>query len=90
MEDDGMMRYPFCSTITYLTNHISPTIITNTMTGGYVKELLNFPPTEVVFSSPEEGTKVNFSTYSFSVISLFNFTFIKTPPAKPTFFIPVD
>lgn len=60
MEDDGMMRYPFCSTITYLTNHISPTIITNTMTGGYVKELLNFPPTEVVFSSPEEGKFVTF------------------------------
>ena len=40
MEDDGMMRYPFCSTITYLTNHISPTIITNTMTGGYVKSYL--------------------------------------------------
>ena len=29
MENDGMMRYPFCSTITYLTNHVSPTIILN-------------------------------------------------------------
>lgn len=61
MEDGGAMRYPLCSTVTYLTNHISPTIITNSMTGAYVQELLNFPPTEVVFSSPEEGKFVTFN-----------------------------
>ena len=60
MENDGMMRYPFCSTITYLTNHISPTIILNTMTGGQVQHLLNFPQSEIVFSSPEEGKFVTF------------------------------
>ena len=61
MEKDGMMRYPFCSTVTYLTNHTSPTIILDTITGGHVQELLNFPPTEVSFSSPEEGKFLTFN-----------------------------
>jgi hypothetical protein len=41
----GEKQYPLTSTITYLTNSVSPTIILNA----------DFPPTEVVFSVPEEG-----------------------------------
>ena len=53
--NEGKMSYPLSSTITYLTDNTSPTIITNTSNGDYLEELYNFPPTEVIFSIPTEG-----------------------------------
>jgi len=53
--NEGKMSYPRCSTITYLTDNSSPTIIANTRNGDYLDELHEFPPTEVIFSVPEEG-----------------------------------
>ncbi len=54
-ETGGEMRYPLISTVTYVNNHVSPTIIFDSMTGKYEKELISCPPREVLFSIPEEG-----------------------------------
>ena len=53
--NEGKMSYPLRSTITYLTDNVSPTIIANTRNGDYLEELHEFPPTEVIFSVPSEG-----------------------------------
>ena len=53
--NEGKMSYPLSSTITYLTDNVSPTIIANTRNGDYLEELHDFPPTEVIFSVPTEG-----------------------------------
>ena len=55
------MIYPLLSTVTYLNNHKSPTIVWDTSTGKHQKEYRNIPPTEVVFSIPEEGRMLTFN-----------------------------
>jgi|TARA_B100001996_G_C18623221_1_gene578636 hypothetical protein len=59
-DKDGEMKYPLVSTVTYLTNHISPTIIWDTTTGSNEREVRNCPPTRVAFSIPEEGRFLTF------------------------------
>ena len=58
---EGTMVYPLCSTITYLTNNLNPDIIFNTQNGEHVDELIEFPPSEVYFSLPEEGKFLTFN-----------------------------
>ena len=60
-ENEGEMIYPLLSTVTYLNNHKSPTIVWDTSTGNNQKEYRNIPPTEVVFSIPEEGRILTFN-----------------------------
>ena len=60
-ENEGEMIYPLLSTVTYLNNHKSPTIVWDTSTGKHQKEYRNIPPTEVVFSIPEEGRMLTFN-----------------------------
>jgi len=60
-ENEGEMIYPLLSTVTYLNNHKSPTIVWDTSTGNTQKEYRNIPPTEVVFSIPEEGRMLTFN-----------------------------
>jgi len=60
-ENEGEMIYPLLSTVTYLNNHKSPTIVWDTSTGKNQKEYRNIPPTEVVFSIPEEGRMLTFN-----------------------------
>ena len=60
-ENEGEMIYPLLSTVTYLNNHNSPTIVWDTSTGNNQKEYRNIPPTEVVFSIPEEGRILTFN-----------------------------
>jgi len=60
-ENEGEMIYPLLSTVTYLNNHKSPTIVWDTSTGKHQKEYRNIPPTEVVFSIPEEGRILTFN-----------------------------
>lgn len=60
-ENEGEMIYPLLSTVTYLNNHNSPTIVWDTSTGKTQKEYRNIPPTEVVFSIPEEGRMLTFN-----------------------------
>ena len=60
-ENEGEMIYPLLSTVTYLNNHKSPTIVWDTSTGKTQKEYRNIPPTEVVFSIPEEGRMLTFN-----------------------------
>jgi|TARA_B100000401_G_scaffold395380_1_gene304276 hypothetical protein len=60
-ENNGEMKYPFLSTVTYLNNHKSPTIVWDTSTGQREKEIINCPPTEVCFSLPEEGRMLTFN-----------------------------
>jgi len=60
-ENEGEMIYPLLSTVTYLNNHKSPTIVWDTSTGKTQKEYRNIPPTEVVFSIPEEGRILTFN-----------------------------
>ena len=60
-ENEGEMIYPLLSTVTYLNNHKSPTIVWDTSTGNNQKEYRNIPPTEVVFSIPEEGRMLTFN-----------------------------
>ena len=60
-ENEGEMIYPLLSTVTYLNNHKSPTIVWDTSTGNTQKEYRNIPPTEVVFSIPEEGRILTFN-----------------------------
>ena len=60
-ENEGEMKYPLLSTVTYLNNHNSPTIVWDTSTGKTQKEYRNIPPTEVVFSIPEEGRMLTFN-----------------------------
>ncbi len=60
-ENEGEMIYPLLSTVTYLNNHKSPTIVWDTSTGKHQKEYRNIPPTEVVFSFPEEGRMLTFN-----------------------------
>ena len=60
-ENEGEMIYPLLSTVTYLNNHKSPTIVWDTSTGKTQKEYRNIPPTEVVFSFPEEGRMLTFN-----------------------------
>ena len=59
-ENEGEMKYPLVSTVTYLNNHISPTIVWDTQTGIHERELRTCPPTEVLFSIPEEGKFLTF------------------------------
>ena len=51
----GIIKYPLLSTETHLTNDIDPTTILNTKQGNYWEVYENNPPTEAVFSAPEEG-----------------------------------
>ena len=51
----GIIKYPLVSTETHLTNDIDPTTILNTKQGNYWEVYENNPPTEAVFSAPEEG-----------------------------------
>ena len=60
-DNEGEMKYPLLSTVTYLNNHKSPTIVWDTSTGNTQKEYRNIPPTEVVFSIPEEGRMLTFN-----------------------------
>jgi len=60
-ENEGEMKYPFCSVELYLTNHTSPSMILDTINGKYDRELLKFPPSEMVFSYPEEGTMLAYN-----------------------------
>ena len=60
-ENEGEMIYPLLSTVTYLNNHKSPPIVWDTSTGKTQKEYRNIPPTEVVFSIPEEGRMLTFN-----------------------------
>ena len=60
-EQEGKMKYPLLSTVTYLNNHNSPTIVWDTSTGERQNEYRNIPPTEVVFSIPEEGRVLTFN-----------------------------
>lgn len=59
-DNEGEMKYPLVSTVTYLNNHISPTIVWDTTTGSNEREVKNCPPSEVVFSLPEEGRMLTF------------------------------
>ena len=59
---ENKLNYPFCTSTTYLTNHTSPTIILNTRNGKCLDHLLEFPPTEVIFSVPEEGKFVTYDS----------------------------
>ena len=61
-EQEGEMRYPFCSVEIYLTNHTSPSMILDTITGKYDRDLRPFPPREMVFSLPEEGAMVAYDS----------------------------
>ena len=61
-ENEGEMKYPLLSTITYLNNHKSPTIVWDTCTGEREREIKNCPPTEVCFSIPEEGRMLTFNS----------------------------
>ena len=54
-EECGVMKYPLLSTETYLTNNEDPTIILDTQHGDYWEEFINFPPTAITYSVPEEG-----------------------------------
>ena len=54
-EEHGIMRYPLLSTETYLTNNEDPTTILDTKHGDYWEEFINFPPTAITYSVPEEG-----------------------------------
>jgi len=54
-EECGVMKYPLLSTETYLTNNEDPTIILDTQHGNYWEEFINFPPTAITYSVPEEG-----------------------------------
>ena len=54
-KENGLLQYPLLSTETYLTNDMDPTTILNTKQGKYWEEFDNNPPTEAVFSAPEEG-----------------------------------
>ena len=60
-ENEGEMKYPLLSTVTYLNNHKSPTIVWDTMTGQREREIKNCPPTEVCFSVPEEGRMLTYN-----------------------------
>ena len=54
-KENGLLQYPLLSTETYLTNDIDPTTILDTKQGKYWEQYENNPPTEVVFSAPQEG-----------------------------------
>ena len=54
-EEYGIMKYPLLSTETYLTNNEDPTTILDTKHGDYWEEFINFPPTAITYSVPEEG-----------------------------------
>tara|TARA_B100000287_G_scaffold413967_1_gene446039 strand:+ start:364 stop:1089 length:726 start_codon:yes stop_codon:yes gene_type:complete len=60
-DNEGEMKYPLISTVTYLNNHISPTIVWDTTTGSNERELKDCPPSEVVFSLPEEGRMLTYN-----------------------------
>ena len=60
-DNEGEMKYPLISTVTYLNNHISPTIVWDTTTGSNERELKDYPPSEVVFSLPEEGRMLTYN-----------------------------
>ena len=54
-KENGILKYPLLSTELYLTSDIDPTTILDTKQGKYWKQYENNPPTEAVFSAPEEG-----------------------------------
>ena len=59
-DEEGRMSYPLCSTMTDLTTDANPTIVFNTKNGEHIKELIEFPPSEVYFSLQEEGKFVTY------------------------------
>lgn len=61
-QEDGTMKYPLRSTVTYIRDqNVSPTIILNTETGLYPNAMHPLPPTEAVISNPDDGKLLEFN-----------------------------
>ena len=57
------MRYPSCTTTTFLNNHLNPTVILDSYVGKHENELGHFPPTEAVYTVPMEGSFLTHKPY---------------------------
>ena len=57
------MRYPSCTTTTFLNNHLNPSVIMDSYVGKHENELRDFPPTEAVYTVPVEGSFLTHKPY---------------------------
>ena len=59
----AQMRYPSCTTTTFLCNHLNPSVILDSYVGKHENELGHFPPTEAVYTVPVEGSFLTHKPY---------------------------